>query len=307
MSYLIPMSNTGMLSQQGMGLPTNTGTPVLANPMQPTAAAPVLQGATGNRRMSVRMPQIPNSQIRMGSEGLMRIGGAGLAANNQGALATLGAMANKYGDLQDYNRAARMEEYQQQVLRANEEAERRRLALKMQQDATKDKEDPEARGEVRAGIAKLQQAKAMLTGKDNLTGLDWGTFVSRTIGKVRGDPEEAQRLFLKELRLDSIMTRVSQTKGAISNAEMALFGSQAPSFNDQESVWMDWIDRQIQMSEILLARLSSGERVDENAPISETMPTIANTMSTTTTTPTITVDPEIQSIVDQYVPNTASN
>ena len=298
------MNQPMLMSMMNPQVPMSQGTPVLANPMQPTAAAPVLQGATGNRRMSVRMPQMPNNQIHMGSEGLMRIGGAGLSANNQGALATLGAMANQYGNIQDYNRAAKMEEYQQQVLRANEEAERRRLALKMQQDAAKaakDKEDPEARGEVRAGIAKLQQAKAMLTGKDNLTGLDWATFVSRTIGKVRGDPEEAQRLFLKELRLDSIMTRVSQTKGAISNAEMTLFGSQAPSFNDQESVWINWIDRQIQMSEILLARLSSGERVDENAPLSETMPTIANTVPTSNNSGgnnSTSLSPEAQSFIE---------
>lgn len=299
------MNQPMLMSMMNPQVPMSQGTPVLANPMQPTAAAPVLQGATGNRRMSVRMPQMPNNQIHMGSEGLMRIGGAGLSANNQGALATLGAMANQYGNIQDYNRAAKMEEYNQQVLRANEEAERRRLALKMQQDAAKaakDKEDPEARGEVRAGIAKLQQAKAMLTGKDNLTGLDWATFVSRTIGKVRGDPEEAQRLFLKELRLDSIMTRVSQTKGAISNAEMTLFGSQAPSFNDQESVWINWIDRQIQMSEILLARLSSGERVDENAPLSETMPTIANTVPTSNNSGgnnSTSLSPEAQSFIEQ--------
>ena len=298
------MNQPMLMSMMNPQVPMSQGTPVLANPMQPTAAAPVLQGATGNRRMSVRMPQMPNNQIHMGSEGLMRIGGAGLSANNQGALATLGAMANQYGNIQDYNRAAKMEEYNQQVLRANEEAERRRLALKMQQDAAKaakDKEDPEARGEVRAGIAKLQQAKAMLTGKDNLTGLDWATFVSRTIGKVRGDPEEAQRLFLKELRLDSIMTRVSQTKGAISNAEMTLFGSQAPSFNDQESVWINWIDRQIQMSEILLARLSSGERVDENAPLSETMPTIANTVPTSNNSGgnnSTSLSPEAQSFIE---------
>ena len=289
------------MSNQQPQVPMSQGTPVLANPMQPTAAAPVLQGATGNRRMSVRMPQMPNNQIHMGSEGLMRIGGAGLSANNQGALATLGAMANQYGNIQDYNRAAKMEEYNQQVLRANEEAERRRLALKMQQDAAKENEaDPEALGELRVGMAKLQQAKDALMNTENLTGLSPADLWNRVVGRTVGNKQEAIRLFLNEIRLDSILRQVSKTKGAISNAEMALFGSQAPDVNAQETVWLDWINRQMTMQQILMDRLATGKRVDENAPISETMPTIANTMSTTTTTPTITVDPEIEAIVNQY-------
>lgn len=305
MQYRLPTNRGGMLSQQGYGLPINLGNTPVLNPsptVRPPQQQPALQqnGATGNRRMSSR---IPNQQIDMGSEGNIRMGGAILGAASEGALPALAAGAQMYGNIMDYNRQGKMAEYEQQMLRANEEAERQRLALKMQQDAAKDKEDPEARGQVRTGIAKLQQAKSMLTGKDNLTGMNWSTLVSMTLGRAKGDKEAADRLFLKELRLDSIMQRVSQTKGAISNAEMKLFGSQAPSlFFDQESVWIDWIDRQIKMSEILLNRLSTGERVDENAPLSETMPSIDSSLTNSGSSggTSFEVEPEIEDIVNQY-------
>ncbi len=225
--------NSMLLSMMNPQVPLSQGTPVLTNPAQPNAPAPALQGATGNRRMSARMPQMPNNRIPMGSEGLMRIGGAGLGANSQGALATLGAMANQYGAIQDYNRAADMEAYQQEVLRANEEEARRQLALKMQQDAAKDKEaDPEALGELRVGMAKLQQARDALSNAKNITGYSPEDLWNRIVGRVKGNKEEAIRLFLNEIRLDSILRQVSKTKGAISNAEMALFGSQAPDIHE---------------------------------------------------------------------------
>jgi hypothetical protein len=248
------------------------------------------------------MPQMPNNRIPMGSEGLMRIGGAGLGANNQGALATYSAMLGQYGDIQDYNRAAEMEAYQQEVMRANEEETRRQLALKMQQDAAKaaNKEaDPEALGELRVGMAKLQQAKDALQNVENLTGISPKDLWNRVVGRAVGNKQEAIRLFLKEIRLDSILRQVSKTKGAISNAEMALFGSQAPDVNAQETVWIDWINRQMSMQQIMMDRLATGKRVDENAPLSETMPSVANTMPSSGSS-SFEVDPEIENIVNQY-------
>ena len=291
MSYMIPMSNKGMLSRQAINLPINVGTPVLANaisnpivnpsPVRPKIR-PALQqptlGATGNRRMSSR---IPNQQIDMGTEGMMRIGGNIMGAASQGALPALAAGMQTYGDIMDYNRAGKMAEYEQQMLRANEEEARRQLALKMKQDAAKENEaDPEALGELRVGMAKLQQAKTALENVENLTGLSPADLWNRVVGRAVGNKQEAIRLFLKEIRLDSILRQVAKTKGAISNAEMALFGSQAPDVNAQETVWLDWINRQMTMQQIMMDRLTSGERVDPNAPISETMPSVANSMST---------------------------
>lgn len=137
MSYMIPMNRPGMLSQQGIGLPINMGnTPILNRSPNPTAnQRPALQpqqtNATGNRRMSSR---IPDQQIDMGTEGMMRIGGNVMGAASQGALPALSAGMQTYGDIMDYNRAGKMAEYEQQMLRDNEEASRQLLAQKMEKD-----------------------------------------------------------------------------------------------------------------------------------------------------------------------------
>lgn len=289
------------LDRQGMR--DRFATPILSpSPNPRPVQQPVLQqnGATGNRRMSSR---IPNQQIDMGSEGNIRMGGAVLGAASQGALPALAAGAQAYGDIMDYNRRGKMAEYEQQMLRANEEEARRRLALKMQQDAAKDKEaDPEALGELRVGMAKLQQARDALMNVDNLTGVSPKDLWNRAVGKVKGNKQEAIRLFLQEIRLDSILRQVAKTKGAISNAEMALFGSQAPDLNAQEPVWIDWINRQMTMQQIMMDRLTTGKRVDPNAPLIETMPSVANSMTSSDSSGSTSfeVEPEIEAIVNQY-------
>ncbi len=266
------LMNNGMMG----GMPNlgyDMGQPILANaPMNPTAQP---GGAlSGNARGSVRMPQMPqNQKIGMGGEGLMRIGGNMIGASADGGLAALNAGTNTYGDIMDYNRARDMDEYAIQEAQALEQQRRLDLQRKMEQEQTPET-DNEAVGALRTGISKLNRAAQLLQNK-NLTGLDPKTLWNRVIGKTAGNKEEAIRLFLSEIRLDSIMQRVSETKGAISNKEMELFGSQAPNMNAQESVWLDWITRQLEMSQILLNRLQTGERVDENAPLNSTMPNVS--------------------------------
>lgn len=251
------------------------GQPVLSSTAPMNMAQP---GAlSGNARGSIRMPQMPqNQRINMGGEGLMRIGGAGIGASADGGLAAINAMTNTYGDIMDYNRAREMDEYAIREAQALEQQRRLDLQRKLEREQTPEA-DKEAVGMVRTGIAKMNRAKQILEQNKNITGLDVSSLWNRIVGKTAGNKEEAIRLFLTEIRLDSIMQRVSETKGAISNAEMALFGSQAPDMNAQESVWLDWISRQLEMSQILLNRLETGQRVNENASLNDTMPTISPT------------------------------
>jgi hypothetical protein len=269
--------NNGMMG--GMhNLGYDMGQPVLANgPMNPAQPGGAL---SGNARGSVRMPQMPqNQKIGMGGEGLMRIGGDIIGASADGGLAAINAGTNTYGDIMDYNRARDMDEFAIQEAQALEQQRRLDLQRKLTQEQTPET-DNEAVGMVRTGIAKMNRAKQILDENKNLTGLDVGSLWNRVVGKTAGNKEEAIRLFLTEIRLDSIMQRVSETKGAISNAEMALFGSQAPDMNAQESVWIDWITRQLEMSQILLNRLTTGERVDENATLNDTMPNVSPSQNT---------------------------
>ena len=265
--------------------------------LSPTAMVPAPAALSGNARGSVRMPQVPQQRINMGGEGLMRIGMAGMGASNQGPMAQFGAMGDMYGQLMDYNRAREMDEFAIREAQALEEQRRQDLQAKLQREQTPET-DREAVSDLRVGIAKLAEAKKELEANKNLTGVGVKDLISRAIGKTIGDDAEAVRLFLEEIRLDSIMRRVAETKGAISNAETALFGKQAPTMNAQENVWIAWIDRQMQMSQILLNRLASGERVDENAPIGETMPGI-NFPAPANTAPT---NDDDQYIIEEVTP-----
>ena len=182
-------------------------------------------------------------------ESLIRIGGAMYSGALQGN--GIGAATQEYGSIQDANRASEAEAFKQaEATRLAELRANRVGAGKAGAKATK------GAGDLRFGISKLQTALGMI----------------RFLGKTIGNEQEAQRLFLNEIGLDSIMKRVAETKGAISNAEMALFGRQVPNIGSQEIVWERWLQRQMQMAELLLARAEGGITVDPNAPLSATMP-----------------------------------
>ena len=221
------------------------------------------------------------------NEALIRIGGAIVGGSAQGGTAALSAGADAYGQIQDANRAADMAEFEIAEAQRNE-AKRQQIADsiargKAAREAQEKGAAPdfEAIGAIRSGIAKLASAKEMFAQDDNssLTGINFAALASRLSGRTFGNEDEAKRLFLNELRLDSIMNRVAETKGAISNAEMQLFASQAPTLSSNDIVWRDWIDRQMQMQKAILNRLQNGFSVDPNAPLSETMPGLSTVAS----------------------------
>ena len=231
------------------------------------------------------------------NEMLMRMGAKMMAGSTQGYGAAMDAAFSEYGNIQDANRQAETDAFNK--AEATRLAEERIAALKAKSNAKKT--DGESVGNLRYGISKLQNGLDMIqNGGKNLTGVNAGAIFSRIYGKAVGSEAEAQRLFLKELGLDAIMKRVSQTKGAISNAEMKLFAASAPDINSQEIVWEAWINRQIQMSNILINRLETGGSVDENAKLSETMPSIKmdTGTSTTPTSKDTTISKESQSWLD---------
>lgn len=231
---------------------------------------PVLAGATGNARGSNRTPMYPNQQIGLG-EAMMRIGGNVVGASQDGGLAAFQAGTQSYGNIMDYNRQRELEQYQYEQEQKLAEQRRQDLLRKMNSGGAGggNSGDPEAIGDVRMGIAKLQSARDMFTQDhdSSLTGFNFSAALSRLTGRFIGNEDEAKRLFLQEVRLDSVMQRVAQTKGAISNAEMQLFASQAPSLDSNGVVWKAWIDRQIKLQQKILNRLQNGIQVDPDAPL----------------------------------------
>ncbi|MDC1282169.1 hypothetical protein N8Z18_00170 [bacterium] len=243
---------------------TAAQTPALSTTSSTTATrTPALSRGAGNMTANARgsaLGMIPRG------ESLIRIGGAMYSGALQGD--GLGAATREYGSIQDANRAAEVA--------AAKQAEATRLAeLRARGTGSKaaGSKATKGAGDLRFGISKLQTALDMIRGSDgSLTGLNPSALFDRFIGKTVGNEQEAQRLFLNEIGLDSIMKRVAETKGAISNAEMALFGRQVPQLGSQEIVWERWLQRQMQMANILLARAEGGGTVDPNAPLSDTMP-----------------------------------
>jgi len=243
---------------------TAAQTPALSTTSSTTATrSPVLSRGAGNMTANARgsaLGMIPRG------ESLIRIGGAMYSGALQGD--GIGAATREYGAIQDANRKAEVDAYNK--AEATRIAELRANRLGAGKAGSK---STEGAGDLRFGISKLQTALGMIRGSDgSLTGLNPSALFDRFIGKTIGNEQEAQRLFLNEIGLDSIMKRVAETKGAISNAEMALFGRQVPQLGSQEIVWERWLQRQLQMAELLLARAEGGITVDPNAPLSQTMP-----------------------------------
>ena len=76
-------------------------------------------------------------------------------------------------------------------------------------------------------LAKFDKGLGYVQG-EGLTG-PWDGFVKGFLDKVNGNENAAKRLLLEELKVDDILIRIAQTKGAISNKEMEIFARPAPS------------------------------------------------------------------------------
>lgn len=111
-------------------------------------------------------------------------------------------------------------------------------------------------------LMDMQRAKAYLQ-EGNITG-----FIDNNVrglfDKFTGNKRAVGRKLLEKLRVDDTLLRIAQTKGAISNKEMDLFLAPSPDLNDQETVWMQWIDDRMNAIQAVRQRLSSGQSVDQS-------------------------------------------
>lgn len=262
--------------------PAAPGHPVLSqgNQQQQQPQQPILQGATGNARASSRTPLIPNNRIDMGTEGLMRIGGSMMGGARDGALAGYSSGLDTYGQLQDYNRAREMEEYK--IEEERRLAEQRRQDLLRKMNSSNQPEQPEQADSTE--IARLEGLLNDLGNDPNLTGPLAGTIGNRLDRSGFGDPKRAaKRLILSELQVNATLAYTAQTKGAITDREMALFQTPVPKLTDDEQVWIAWLEPQLEV----LKQLQQNGITDEAAKQQGIKPT-------TTTGPTVD-----QSVIDE--------
>jgi len=246
--------------------------PALTQPQQQSVGAglPILNNytpVTNARRDQSNMALPPKIGL---DEMLIRMGGSGLRAAQQGGLASLGAMADTFGQMQDANRTSGLEAYAKSM--------------------NNQKAMMEAQNEISgfdSTLDNFEKAAGFL--KDGgLTGLFEGT-VGRVFDRTMGDSDKAnKRLLLERLRVDDLLLRVAQTKGAISNKEMEIFAMPAPKMTDDDPVWEAWVNDRIQAIRSVRNKLAAQNNLPQRGAYN----------------PTSNFQPsqEQQSLVQQYLP-----
>ena len=221
--------------------PSSAG--ILSNPVGAVASALNQQGRRNSTQLAVERPDLGIDTNEM----LMRVGGRGLANAAQGGLAAYGAMFDEYGNVQDQRRNNALAEYQEDYKAQKDEQDR----LDGLEAAKLDAQGKSAKGnsEIQEQIDQFDQTLAKFdeglgyVQEDGITG-PWDGFVGALLDRVRGDPKAAKRLLLQELKVDDVLIRIAQTKGAISDREMKIFAEPAPKVDlDDESTWRTWIER----------------------------------------------------------------
>jgi len=246
---------------------------------------------TMNKRQGapLSLPPMPNNRIGMG-EALIRIGGSGLSGALQGD--GISQMAKTYGGIQDANRATALAEYnaavtgaqkaqtrEDELAKADALARYREALLKIEQQkadqagksktSKADKEKDEAIAKYDQAITKMQMGLNYLNSGMQLSGMYDGT-VGFILNRTQGKPEATAQLLLQELKVDSALLMVAQTKGAISNAEMQLFLSPTPNIKiDDENTWKEWIKKRMELAMTIRNRIASGQRVSDPASASQ--------------------------------------
>ena len=242
---------------------TTTTTPATKEPVLKSGA----QRSTGALSAgSITSSSGPKTSNKRGSginqllidrnEGLIRIGGAMYSGALQGN--GLGAAAQEYGKIEDYNRAATAKELEAQRKQALELA---KLRAKGSGGLSK-----KAAGQL-AGLSDtmmnyksaLQAIRDSRAAGGNLTGI--GGWIKGFVDNFTGDEDAARRLILQRVKVDDALLRVAETKGAISNAEMKLFLAPAPSNLQDEAIWEQWLLDRMEALERVQARLSQGATV----------------------------------------------
>ena len=192
------------------------------------------------------------------NEMLMRMGAKMMAGSTQGYGAAMDAAFSEYGNIQDANRQAETDAFNKEE--ATRLAEERIAALKAKGSAKDTNQNQETAGligdriaDFESGIQAIADSKAA---GGNLTGVG-GVFKS-FFDNYTGDADAARRLLLKRLQVNDTLLRTAETKGAISNFEMALFKSPTPTNFMDEKIWSEWINARLNALRNQQYRLKNG-------------------------------------------------
>lgn len=208
-------------------------------------------------------PTAPNAPQYRGSVGAQMFARANQAAA-QGGNAMLGGMAQGFneGRMNEYNAAmnqynADMAQYQDGVARYNAAVEAARANDQERVAALEGFDDS-----IGAMMKSYQNLQDM-----NITGPFAGyvgAFLDKAGIRFDGDAaakRQGARLLLKKLQVDATLLNTANTKGAISDREMALFMSPQPDMLTSEKAWQDWIKVRTEALIKVRNRIANGQQV----------------------------------------------
>lgn len=186
------------------------------------------------------------------SDRLIRMGSAMQAASPRGLNAALAAMGQEYANVNADQRA-------------------QELALaEAQAKANSGKDDNEdLLNDFQSQVFKYDKAlEDFVKISGGVTGPFDGTIGSMIDSSGLGNAErEAFRIRLRKIIVDETLLNTANTKGAISDREMALFQSSVPSLKASEEVWIKWLTARRDNLIELQQRIRSGRTVSRDADI----------------------------------------
>ena len=202
-----------------------------------------------NTSGSMRQPIGVNPMMNR-NEIFMRMAGAALEASDKGGAAQLGAGLSAYGKAMDEARDT--------------------LGTMPRATASKEMEMVENLNRYDQSIIEMDTVLERLRSGDNVSGMFGGGDIFAFKDKLFGnDPDNARRnttrLMMSKLKVDNILISTAQTKGAISDREMALFAEPVPTLQDEERTWINWIEQRRDLLKTIRNRLANGIRVNNPA------------------------------------------
>ena len=247
--------------------PTQTPAPALSSGMDlapipallPNVAMPIdqFESSTDRKRDRTTFGEFLANRPGM-SDRLIRMGSAMQAASPRGLNAAMAAMGQAYADVN-------AEQREQAQLAAQAQLEAQQKAAEAAND------NQEINDQFESQIFKYEKALEDFEIYKNVTGLFDGTlraFFEEADAFGMGDARKAAfRRRLQKIIVDETLLNTANTKGAISDKEMALFKSAVPTLTASEDAWVEWLKARRENLIELQARLRNGVTVDKNADI----------------------------------------
>jgi hypothetical protein len=259
--------NTGALHTMpdGTVMPGATHEEAVSDPL-------LMQNQTGDKRNKTSFADFLMSKQNVGpgqqtlGSKLVRMGAAMQAGNMQGGLSGgMAAMGQEYGNIQNEGIANDLSM-----------AAARAKAMGNQDNGLADTQNLQSQFE--NALAKFDEYSSVTGSIDNI-------LTSALDSQGILDPSrEAFRIELRDIVVKSTLLNTANTKGAISDKEMALFQSSVPSMAMDEDVWRAWLRARIENLREVQQRINNGVTVGRGAGVSFTNTYQANKAGMSTAT-----------------------